>query len=433
MNTLDKALPKLEEFKLKESRKPISSTAGRALAVVCGFAMAGAFAYYAQGTFARGKAPVAKQASGILPPKNITATGGDGTVLLTWSPVPNATGYTVIQVGGRNSQMSKQKESPAGWPDGKDTAYVDRAVFNGTPQKYVMTAWIGNTHSEESKPVIIATPQKQAGSWSIVYTPKVSTVMNPSGVKGIDTQGASKADGLSVSAEINGIVKGKPKTGRARAARGGYWTATWHPSKPGAWPTILSLDRETEANYVVDCTGATGKAKLTSADGSVTVVAPDPAKPGSYDSGFQVKESWDTSDPSRPINTVHKTHDNYGPGQSEEFVVRTPANRRASTPAKSQTKGTDTSAVKGSAKEVVKKAANVPPKPWRRWLTRKTSIKTYYTSVYLHKHFANPGAIVIKVPAAGMDITSSVVANSATTPTSVVSASYNSTDTLTGQ
>lgn len=86
-------------------------------------------------------------------PLNLVATGKDASVLLTWSSVTDASGYSIkrsTQAGGPYTTIATGV---------KDVTYNDNDVVNGTTYYYVVSALYNNGESSNSNEAS-ATPQK---------------------------------------------------------------------------------------------------------------------------------------------------------------------------------------------------------------------------------------------------------------------------------
>lgn len=89
----------------------------------------------------------------ISAPSNLTATGGDTKVDLSWTNVSNATGYNIKRGLTANGPYNTIATNVTG------TVYLDTSVTNGTTYFYVVTALNNNDESLVSNEAS-ATPQK---------------------------------------------------------------------------------------------------------------------------------------------------------------------------------------------------------------------------------------------------------------------------------
>ncbi|MEO7717471.1 MAG: PKD domain-containing protein [Capsulimonas sp.] len=315
-------------------------------------------------------------------PARVTATPGDHVVVLTWPAVASATAYTVYHV-------DDGKYTPVGWIRNADTGFADTAIDNGTHYRYVVTASMGDQESRYSAPMAFVTPQVQPGYWAIIYKRKASSARAPQSTLALSARATSAKGVMDASADIQGSVPGG-STVQAEASREGYWTATWKPSSPGAWPTLLSLNHSHGGDYRLEVTHATGVATITSADGSVNYRTEFPAggsSPGSQPLGpSPVPEAWTTTDPTCPVRTSILNND----------------------------------------------AGNAPNSAGGmfRWVTVGRNDRLYYTQAYLKAHFANPGAIVMRFPVPATSITATVHVTSASSTGSSISADATSQDVV---
>ena len=321
----------------------------------------------------------------LTAPSNVTATPGDGVVLITWTPVPGATGYTVYRLNGGSY-------TAVGWQVAGQTALIDPAVTNGNNYNYVVTASTDTLNSSYSAPAASATPQAQPGTWSIVYQPASDSATAPQFTAQTDTTASSANGSASASSEVQGAVTGGAVSAQAQASRAGSWTATWTPNASGAWPTLLVLTRDQISNYLVDVTSATGTASITSADGSIHISASMPPADAAGSLGPTNSESWNVADLTSPVRTKLRNQ---------------------------ETRSSVTSSTGASI-------------GWRHSFFQNTTSVTYYTGAFLHAHFTTPGVITLTLPAASIDMTSLVSVTAASDPHADASASALSSDKVSG-
>jgi fibronectin type 3 domain-containing protein len=328
--------------------------------------------------------PVSVTVIPVVAPASVSAIPGDGVVLVTWSPVAVATGYTVYQVSGG-------VYTPVATLDAGKTALADTTVNNGSGYSYAVTVTCGTTNSAYSTATASVTPSVQPGAWTIVYTPGVSTTSASPSVAPVTASASSSGGKLFAKAQISGFASGF--TAHAEAARGGTWTATWHPSGSGAWPTLLLLTHDQMSIYTASVAGATGTASVTSVGGAIAISAAFPIVDVPADSGMGCAESWNIADPACLVWTLNRTQDSANQVSADDGTMI----------------------------------------GWTHFLSQHITDTLFYTQAYLQTHYASPSAIVITVPSGAIDVTSSVAVTSSTDAAGNANALATSTDTVTGR
>jgi len=320
-------------------------------------------------------------------PSGLTATPGNGLVLLNWTPVPGATGYTVYYVNGSSSTVDVTMTAGT-------STFADIDLTNGTTYTYAVAAQYGTSSVTAKSTSVSVTPAAQPGTWSVVFTPTGDT-MTTTPIAGQITTDAATGNGLlREMVTIAGTVTGSAITGQAQAAQAGYWTATWTPNASGSWPSLLVINHEQSATCSAQVSSATGSATIMSTDGSINVTANYPSTDTVVTGSPTAYLTWNTSDPTCLIEMNTK---------NIETKVNVTANSLPS--------GTVTG--------------------WLDTVDKGTITATYYSQAYLSSHFSSPSAISFVIPISAMNVASSVDITSALTTGGIGTTVANLTDVVT--
>ena len=297
----------------------------------------------------------------------LTATPGDAQVLLTWNPLPNATGYNVYRSTTSGSGYAKITTIAPSVAN----AYLDGSRTNGSTYYYIVKAIIGGTEGGSSSQAS-ATPLVQDANWTITQ-PSATSLPDPVTTANTAAFSVSQGTTLLASALCSGATTSQIST-QASANCSGTWTFTWTGS---SWPTLYVIQHVQKQTFSASIDDGNGSAIVKNTGGSTIVSAVFPVTGATILATPITADLFNTADLSAPILTTTMVSHAAGP--------MTPP-------------GTTTGSTTG----------------WSETISNLLIGQTAYTTQYFQRNFASPSAIVIQIPVSASDITvSSNLSNSA--------------------